>query len=438
MKRYLFLLFFCLPFISKGQTITTWAGTGSSVDGGDGQQASLAGINRPYGAIFDKKGNFYTVSPNTHRVRKISADGIISTIAGNGAAGFSGDGGLAVNAQVNSPRCVYVDQYENVYIADGYNRRIRKIDTNGIINTIAGNGITAFSGDGGPATSASIVMPTGLYVDSIGCVYSCEGPWIRKIDTNGIINTIMGTGIVGFSGDGGLASLAQMNAYRMYMDKNGNITIVDQYRIRRVDGATNIITTIAGTGLSLYNGDEIPAISANMNDVGLAWDAQGNMYIADLGNNRVRMVDAAGIIHTVAGIGTTGYSGDGGLATLAEMFDPTGVDFDSCGNLYIPVKENHNIRKVSFNPNCFPLNINEKSPFTFTLSPNPTTSQITITSSIQLKKLHLINAVGVTVWRAENESDKVTVDVSELPTGIYFLTVYDTQGNKRTEKVVKQ
>jgi sugar lactone lactonase YvrE len=332
-----------------------------------------------------------------------------------------------------------VDTHDNLYFCDGNNRRIRKIDAStGIITTIAGNGTSGYNGDSISATSASLILPSGVCVDTIGNVYICDISRVRKIDTFGIITTIIGNGSAGFSGDGGPAINAQIQASRVYIDPWGDIVLVDYYRVRRVNKVTGIINTIAGTGLGLYNGDGIQALSANMNVVALAWDAEGRMYIADLGNDRVRMIDLSGIIHTIAGTGTAGFSGDGGPATLAEMFDPTGVAFDTCWNLYIPSKENHRIRKVTFHPDCWPTSIKETTPLAFTLSPNPATATLTITSNNKLKQLTLRSTLGHTLLHQTCNTNKATLSIETLPAGIYFINITDATGHQRTEKLIKQ
>ncbi|MBX2907498.1 MAG: T9SS type A sorting domain-containing protein [Taibaiella sp.] len=282
----------------------------------------------------------------------ISRDGVIRTVAGTGSSGFIGDGGTASSAQLNSPRWVSIDVNDFIYIADAGNNRIRRIDTFGVITTIAGNGTMASTGDGGSALSASLMQPTGVCLDSSGNVYEVENTRVRKIEaSSGIITTIVGNGSSGFSGDGGIASLAQIQAGTVYVNReSGDIYITDFNRVRKINATTNIISTIAGTGAGTYSGDEIPAISANISPVALAWDDTGNIYVAELGNDRVRKIDTAGIIHTIAGTGVAGFSGDGGLATAAQLFDPSGIAFDLCGNLYIAEKENYRIRKVTFNP----------------------------------------------------------------------------------------
>ncbi|MGI9119569.1 MAG: right-handed parallel beta-helix repeat-containing protein [Acidimicrobiales bacterium] len=285
---------------------------------------------------------------------------IISTVAGTGCCGLFGDteradGGPATQAKLSAPQGVAVDAAGNLYIADTADNRIRKVDTSGIITTFAGGGSPADGlGDGLPATQASLALPFDVAVDAEGNVYIADAAdyRIRKVDPSGIITTVAGDGTAGFSGDGGPATAAQLsNPVGLDVDVEGNLYIVDQSnsRVRRVDADTGIITTVAGGGAPADGvGDGLVATEAQLNSPSdVAVDAQGNLYIADQGNNRVRRVDAdTGIITTVAGDGTAGFSGDGGPATAAQLAFPSGVAIDHSGNLYISDTVNNRVRKV--------------------------------------------------------------------------------------------
>jgi uncharacterized protein (TIGR03437 family) len=252
----------------------------------------------PLGIAVDSSGIVYIADATNNRIRKVSG-GAISTYAGNGSTGFSGDGGPATAGAVWSPFAVAVDRAGNLYIADASNFRIRKVATNGAITTVAGGPTPGFSGDGGPATSAGLLLPGGVAVDSNGNLYIADigNNRIRKVNASGIINTVAGNGSKGYSGDGGAATSAMFNF--------------------------------------------------SSSRVGLAVDAAGNLYITDTGNSRVRKVDASGIVTTVAGNGIAGFSGDGGPATSAGLNNPNDVAIDSNGNLYIADTTNNRVRKVT-------------------------------------------------------------------------------------------
>ena len=340
------------PAVTLAPVITTIAGNGTAGSSGDGGQATSAAVNGPSATAIDAAGNIYIADAYTSRVRKIDTTGVISTVVGNGICNFSGDGGPAASAQVCQPYGVAVDNVGNVYIADTYNYRIRKINSSGIISTIAGNGTATFSGDGGLSVNAAVNAPSGVTVDSAGNLYIADaGNYrVRKINSSGIISTVAGNGSVGFSGDGGLAVNASFSTtYSVAVDPAGNIYISDIYntRIRKVNTA-GIVSTIGGNGSVGFSGDGGPATSAQIsNPYGITVDAAGNVYIADTYNNRVRFINSnSGIISTIAGTGVGGFSGDGGAPTSAELFDPYGVTVDAKGNVYVADINNQRVRKL--------------------------------------------------------------------------------------------
>ena len=266
--------------------IDTFAGRPAFVDGGPAVEAELY---NPAGVAVDGAGNLYIADSSNNGIRKVDSTGTITTIAGTGELGFSGDGGPAVEAELYYPAGVAVDSAGNVYIADTGNQRIRKVDSTGTITTIAGSGEFGFSGDGGPAVEAEFRSPRGVAVDSAGNVYIADAGnrLIRKVDSTGTITTIAGTGEFGFSGDGGPAAAARLAfPYGVAVDSAGNVYIADtgNQRIRKVD-STGTITTIAGSGEFGFSGDGGPAVEAEFrNPRGVAVDSAGNVYIADSGN----------------------------------------------------------------------------------------------------------------------------------------------------------
>jgi len=335
------------------KVITTVAGNGTSGDSGDGGPATDAQIDNPEGAALDATGNIYIADSYNSRIRKVDTNGIITTVAGNGTSGDSGDGGPATDAQLSRPTAVALDDAGNFYIADRGNHCIRKVDTNGIITTFAANGVPGYSGDGGLATDAQLLWPSGVALDAAGNLYiaDSDNDRIRKVDTSGIITTFAGNGIYDYGGDGGPATDAQLREPKgVALDAAGNLYIVDTNNdsIRKVDTG-GIITTFAGRGPGWAPlGDGGPATDAQLKyPEGVALDAAGNLYIADRSNHRIRKVDTSGIITTVAGNGISGYSGDGGPATDAQLKYPDGVALDASGNLYVVSKRNDRIRRVA-------------------------------------------------------------------------------------------
>ena len=355
-----FIVFFFSGIVCKAQVITTIAGDGTAGSAGDGGAATAARVAAPYGNAVDNNGNVYIADYGSAKVRRISRSGIITTFAGNGVFAYTGDGGPATAASIDEVVAVATDASHNVYIADAHSRVVRKVDASGIISTYAGNGTSGYSGDGLAATAAQLSLPLGVATDNAGNVYIADGfnNVIRKVNSAGVISTFAGTGAAGYAGDGFAASTAALRLPQSVgTDNSGNVYIGDagNHVIRKVD-ASGIIYTIAGSGSAGYTGDGGPAITASISGGdGVAVDGMGNLFIADAQNNVIRKVDAAGIITTVAGNGfgagggsfSGGYTGDGGLADSAELNAPAGVAIDAIGNLYIADHDNNAIRKVS-------------------------------------------------------------------------------------------
>jgi uncharacterized protein (TIGR03437 family) len=302
----------------------------------------------PAGLAVDSANNLYIADSYNNRIRKVT-NGVITTVAGSGTQGFSGDNGPATSAQLNDPAGIAVDSAGSLYIADFANNCIRKV-TNGVITTVAGNGTRGFSGDGGPATSAELNLPAGVAVDSAGNLYIADSARIRKV-SNGVITTIAGNGIWGFSGDNGPASSAQVSDYGIALDSAGNLYIADgsTHRVRKI--LNGVITTVAGDGVPGFSGDNGPATSAQLaSPSGVVVDSADNLYIADEGNNRIRKV-TNGVITTVTGNGTLGDSGDGGPATSATLDSPESIAVDSAGKVYIADSYDWSIRLLT-PPSC--------------------------------------------------------------------------------------
>ena len=338
--------------------ISTVAGNGSLGYSGDGGQAANAQLNNPYGLVLDGSGNLYIADTYNNCIRKVTAaTGVISTIAGNGTLGFSGDGGAATTAELNYPYGIALDGSGNLYIADVYNNRIREV-AGGIITTVAG-GATGSVGDGSAATNALLSAPAGVAVDGAGNLYIADhdNHRVRKVAAGtGIISTVAGTGTAGNSGDGSLATAAQLNTPSgVALDGSGNLYIADESNnnIRKVTVSSGNITTIAGSGAAGFSGDGHAGTTAQLSaPLGIAIDGSGNFYIAYENNNRIRKITVStGIISTIAGTGSAGNSGDGAAATSAQLNLPSGIAVDGFGNIYIADKQNNTVRKIAVGTN---------------------------------------------------------------------------------------
>jgi len=337
--------------VSADGRLSIVAGSGAAGFSGDGGPAIAAKLFYPHGVVVDGAGNLFIADTVNQRIRKVTPAGVISTVAGtgNGMGGGSGDGGPATSAQLFYPYGVAVDVAGNLFIADGLNYRIRRVTPDGVISTVAGNGTEGFSGDGGPATSAQLYYARGVAVDTAGNLFIADGTRIRRVRPDGVISTIAGNGTVGFSGDGGPAISAQLGAASVAVDAAGNLFLADagNNRIRKVtpDG---MISTVAGNGTEGFNGDGGPATSAQLfYPDSVAVDAAGNLFIGDSLNNRIRKVTPDGAISTAAGKEISGVSGDGGPATSAQLDHPLGVAVDAAGNLFIADYSNNRVREVT-------------------------------------------------------------------------------------------
>ena len=322
--------------ISAG-VIATVAGNGTGGFGGDNVPATSAPLKSPKGVAADATGNLYIADTGNDRIRRVSA-GVIGTVAGNGVLGFTGDNGPAIGAQLNVPNGIALDATGNLYIADYNNNRIRKVVA-GVISTVAGKGTPGFSGDGGLATQAQLNLPYVIALDPAGNLYIADfgNNRLRIVGLNGVMYTTAGNGTAGFSGDSGSPVSAQLHfPSGIAFDNAGNLYFADYENNRVREISSGVITTVAGDGT--------PAQLNNPSAV--AFDSTGNLYIADTGNNRIRKV-AGTTITTFAGNGTAGFNGDNGAATSAELNQPSGIAFDSSGNLYIADSANNRVRKVA-------------------------------------------------------------------------------------------
>jgi sugar lactone lactonase YvrE len=332
-------------------TISTAAGNGAQGFGGDGGPAIEAKLNHPCAVAVDREGALYIADSSNHRIRKVGRDGKIATLAGTGQPGFGGDGGPAAQAQLQGPYGVSVDRHGNVYVADQRNNRVRKITAHGTISTVAGNGKRGFVGDGGPAIGAALAGPNATVSDADGNLYIADSGnhRVRKVSPDGMITTIAGTK-QGYAGDGGPAVGAKLNLpAALALDGKGTLYIGDflNHVVRKVS-PDGVIQTVAGTGERGFNGDGLPATRAQLNEpggVGIATD--GSLLIADGLNFRVRRVGPDGIIQSIAGTGRKGASGDGGPATQACLSVLDIMTVDGRGNVYVADYGSNQVRKLT-------------------------------------------------------------------------------------------
>lgn len=422
-KKILNFLFLYSSLLGRGQNIYTIGGNGFTGGGGDGGLAINASFNTPVGIAIDGSGNIFFSAQGNECIKKIDASGIITTFAGtSGFGGYAGDGGLAISAKLNAPAGVAIDAIGNVYIADYGNSVIRKVSVSGSITTIAGSGTSTV--DGILASSAAISVPSSVAVDASGNVFLVDDHRVRKINSFGIITTIAGTGAYGFSGDGGPATNATFKIIEaIAVDGSGNLYIADTGNscIRKVD-TLGIVTTIVGIGGSGgYSGDNGPASSAQIGwPTGIAIDHVGNLFISD--NDRVtRKVNSAGIISTISGtIVVGGYNGSGISASSALLNWPSHLIIDMNGNLFIADKNNHRVREICF-ATCL-AEIDEKKISKFDVYPNPVSETLFLKADFldQNGKIEIVNMTGHVVMKSILCT---SIDVSQIPKGIYFLKI---------------
>ena len=339
--------------------IGTVAGNGIDGFGGDGGPALQASFRFPEAIAVAADGSLYIVDTNDHRIRRVGPDGTISTVAGTGTRGAGGDGGPAIQADLDNPRDVAVGPDGSLYIADFYNHRVRQVRPDGIMTTVAGTGVAGRNGDGGPATQAELRMPAGVAVAADGTIYVADrgNQRIRRVGTDGRITTLAGSGTIfngeeiegGYGGDGGPAGAAELfHPEGIAIGPDDSVVFADSSnnRIRRI-GPDGIITTIAGTGTGAFSGDGGPATTANLNlPGGVAVGPDGSVYISDLLNDRFRLIGPDGILTTIAGTGVMGFAGDGGPALAARVTIPAGVALGPDASVYLADAGNRRVRRI--------------------------------------------------------------------------------------------
>jgi len=435
-KNIMAVCLLLVTFGAQAQTISTIAGNGTGGYSGDGGVATAAEVNNPNCVAYDAAGNIYIADYGNKRVRKVTPSGAISTFAGTGIGTSAGDGGAATGAAIGTPVSVSVDAAGNVYIADDANNNVRKVNTAGVISTIAGTGAAGYNGDGIAATTAKLNAPYSVAVDAAGNVYIADGAnsRVRMVNTSGMISTFAGGG--SGTADGIPASTALLGTPFALAIEGSNVYISDANTnlVRKVD-ASGMISTVAGGGTSTADGTSATAAALTPN--GIAIDATGNLYIAD-GTSKIRKVNTSGIISTVAGDGTSGFAGDGSMATSAELNAPTDVKVDAVGNLFIADYSNNRIRKVT-SSGTTSVKQTPVSDGSIVIFPNPNTGAFTIKGSLnsitdETVSVVVMNMLGQLVYSKDAATSKgminTQVSIPVVTNGIYFLKI--CSGNQST------
>lgn len=446
------LLACAASFTGYSQSIISIAGVGTEGNTGEGGAPGAAALNWPTSVAVDSIGDIFIADANNNIVRKIH-NNIITTVAGTGfRAGtgygdFSGDGAAATLAHLWFPSGVAADRYGNLYIADKGNNCIRKVDTGGRISTVAGIGGAAnsgYTGDGAAAISAMLNAPTHVAVDTFGNVYIADygNSAIRELTiSSGFISTIAGTGVTGYGGDGGPAVSAQLaNANDVAVDLAGNVYIADMYNnlIRKID-LTGTINSIAGTGISGFSGDGGPATAAYLfQPSSVAVDDSGNVYFSDKGNERVRMINAHDTISTLAGTGVAGYNGDGRPANTAKLWYPEGIAARNNHDVYLADRGNFRVRKIT-NSVVGIKNVNSSSA-SVAVFPNPSQGAFTININTDIEEqaqIVITNMAGEKVIDNSLTTNKPIEIIFDQPAGIYLLSAITAQGITNEKLIIK-
>ena len=400
--------------------IFTIAGTGSAGYGGDGGPATAAQLSVPVNVSATPDGGYLIVEQGTNHIRRVDAAGTITTVAGNGINGSGGDGGPATSAGINAPNAAVMTASGDILIADSNNNKIRKVSPDGTITTVAGTGAAGFGGDGGPATAALLSFPADVAVTADGgyLIADNDNNRIRKVSAAGTITTVAGTGVAGFSGDAGPATAATINdPAGVAAEADGSFAIDDlnNNRVRFVSPA-GTISTIAGTGAAGFGGDGGPGTLAALNQPArVAVSATGEVYVADRVNNRVRRIATDGTITTVAGVGSASFSGDGGAATAAEINGPFGMTVLTDGDLAVADTFNQRVRVVDLNGDTPPPSLTPTSP-------TPTSSTPTspaLPPPVEGRNVDVVRVSGTVLIRVPPSRKFVPLDPAgvQLPVG---------------------
>jgi len=441
MKKTIFLFISLVVNLSLpglAQTITTVAGIGQAGYSGDGGAATKARLYYPAGLVVDEEGDVFVADEHNNCIREIGVDGIITTVAGTGAKGYTGDGGPATKATLNQPTSVALDSKGNLYIADYENHCIRKVNKAGIISTFAGSGYDGFYGDGQVVDSADFSSPAGIAIDENDNIYIADqgNNRIRKIIKTGTIKSYAGNGNFGNTGDGHAATSANLSKpVSLAVDAAGNVYFTDAIFsvIRKID-KKGIITRVAGNESPEYSGDGGMATAAGLEmPWGIALDGSGNLYIADQTNARVRKVDKNGFITTCAGTGIAGNSGDGGEAKDTRLTNPGYLAIDFSGNLYISDRGANCIRKVT------PSSLKQKK-HVYRLLPDPDQDFIEIVRAgdqdIQAE-VNITSSTGKLVLSSALKfvRGKTQISTTSITSGMYTIEITDSRGNDESYRI---
>ena len=423
MKRYVcsILPFLFFAALTSAQTITTIAGKGTSGFSGDGGPALMAEFSDPVVLAMDKHGNLYVSEVFNYRLRKINTSGVISTVTGNGTIGIPSTGTPSAGSSIGIAYGLWCDTTDEIIMT--LEETVTKINTSGNFVNLAGNGVTGYNGDNIQATSAEVNITSGVVINSARELIFVDHQnfRIRKVDISGVIHTIAG-GTLSTYGDGGPASATKLTyPTSLAIDKYDNIYFADSgLNVRKISTA-GIITRVAGNGTQGFSGDGGPATAASFNGVqNMIFDKHGNMYIADGANHRVRKVSTNGIITTIVGNGTAGFSGDGGPATAAELNGPWGMAFDSAGNFYIADVNNQRIRKVSGLFTDVPVVAdNAPEPVIF---PNPFHDELTLeVNNDNYRSLAVFDLMGRIVLQQALTGNKIKINAQNISPGVYYI-----------------
>ncbi len=432
MKKRVYILLGFISVFSIGasaQNISTKAGSVSGGYSGDGGQATSAQLLAPAGVSLDAAGNIYIADEYNNCIRKVNTSGVISTVAGKDTAGFSGDGGDATAAKLNHPTCVVVDAAGNMYIADKENNRIRKVTASGTISTIAGTGMQGFSGEGDTATQAMLNRPNCVAVDTAGNVYIADryNNRVRKIKAStGIITTVVGNGWGGYNGDyfpiATMASLDKPQGVAISPAGHLYIADTDNDRIRNLDMLTGKVTTVTCiSGAPPYHKNN----TLSLGPTSIAFDGVGNMYVADQYHYLIKKVDSNGTLYIIGGNYIFGYSGDGGNAKLAKLSLVKGIAADAAGNVYIADQGNNRVRYITTTVDAKMIKAQTGG---VSVYPNPSQSgrfTLNISSAMSEKvAVFVTDLSGKVVYSMNTETNKQTQIELNQPSGMYVIKAY--------------